>query len=120
MVQLNLIKKLEDDEAGMPFEWMGVRKELHTFLDNKAGGEISDQLTYINNMLVEMYQMNPTRVRTFDLLNYESDEEQNASETQGIPPRAQKARPAEEIAMPDMREVRDKERMQSLGMASGD
>jgi hypothetical protein len=121
MVQLTLIKaNLEDKEARMPLKWMGVSKELHTLLDNEAGGEISDQLTYINDMLVEMYQMNPTGFRNFDPLNYNLDKEQNASKTQGTTPRAQKARPTEEATTPDMREGRDKERVQSLGMASGD
>ena len=51
MVQLTMIKdNLEDDEAGMPFEWMGVSKELCTFLDKEVGSGISDQLIYINNM----------------------------------------------------------------------
>jgi hypothetical protein len=99
---------------------MGSSEELLTFLDNEAGGEIIDQLTYINNMLVEMYQINPTGVRNFDQLNGKSDKEQTASKTQGTPPRAQKARPTEETATPDMREGRDKEGVQSLRMVSGD
>ena len=99
---------------------MGVSKELRTFLDKDAGKRISDQLTYINNMLAEMYQMNPKEDRTFDPLNKEPDKEQNASKTQGTPPGAQEARPREEAAMPDMRAGRDKEGGQSLGMATGD
>ncbi len=71
-------------------------------------------------MLAEMYQMNPTEVRTFDPLNKEPDKEQNASKTQGTPPGAQEARPKEEAATPDRRAGRDKEGVQSLGMASGD
>jgi hypothetical protein len=67
----------------MPFKWMGVSKELCTFLDKEAGKGISDQLTYINNMLAEMYQMNPTGVRTFDTLNEEPDKEQNTSKILG-------------------------------------
>ncbi len=67
MVQLTMIKdNLEDDVAGMPFEWMGVSKELHAFLDKTVGSGISDQLIYINDIIAEMYQMNPTGVRTFD------------------------------------------------------
>jgi hypothetical protein len=54
---------------------MGMSKELCAFLDKEAGKGISDQLTYINNMLAEMYQMNPTEVRTFNLLNKEPDED---------------------------------------------
>ena len=51
MVQLIMIKdNLEDDKAGMPFEWMGVSKELRTFLDKKVGSGISDQLIYINDI----------------------------------------------------------------------
>jgi hypothetical protein len=65
----------------MPFKWMGVSKELHTFLDKEVGSGISNQLIYINNMLGEMYQMNPTGVRTFYLLNKEPDEALNASKT---------------------------------------
>ncbi len=98
---------------------MGVSKELRTFLDKDAGKRISDQLTYINNMLAEMYQMNPTEVRTFDPLNKELDKEQNVTKTQGTPPGAQEARPKEEAATPDRRAGRDKEGVQSLGMASG-
>jgi hypothetical protein len=121
MIQLTLNKEnLEHNEAGMPFEWMGVSKELHLFLDKEAGKGISDQITYINNMLAEMYQMNPAGVRNFDLLNVESDEEQNTSKTQGTPPGAQEARPKEEAATPEMRAGRDKEGLQSLGMATGD
>jgi hypothetical protein len=71
-------------------------------------------------MLAEMYQMNPAGVRNFDPLNVESDKEQNASKTQGTPPRAQEARPEEEAAMPDMRAGREEEGVQSLGMATGD
>jgi len=94
MVQLTMIKdNLEDDEAGMPFEWMGVSKELRTFLDKEVGSGISDQLTFINGMLAEMYQMNPTGVRTFDPLYEEPDEALNASKNQGTPPGAQEARP---------------------------
>jgi hypothetical protein len=121
MVQLAMIKEnLEDEEAGMPFGWMGMSQELRAFLDKVAGKGISDQLTYINDMLAEMYQMNPTEVRTFDPLNEEPDKEQNASKTQGTPPGAQNARPKEEATMPDRRAGRDTEVMQSLGMASGD
>jgi hypothetical protein len=121
MIQLTLIKEnMENNEAGMPFKWMGVSKELRLFLGEEAGKGISDQITYINDMLVEMYQMNPAGVRNFDLLNVESDKEQNASKNQGTPPGAQEARPKEEAAMPDMRAGRDKEGVQSLSMATGD
>jgi hypothetical protein len=123
MVQLTMIKEnLEDKDAGMPFGWMGMSKEQRTFLDKDARKGISDQLTYINNMLAEMYQMyqmNPKEVRTFDLLNKEPDKEQNASKTQGTPPGAQEARPGKEAAMSDRRAGRDKKGVQSLGMASG-
>jgi hypothetical protein len=120
MVQLAMIKEnLEDEDAGMPFEWMGVSKELRTFLDKEAGKGISNQLTHINDMLGEMYQMNPKEVRTFDPLNKEPDKEQNTSKPKGTPPRAQEARPREEAAMPDRRADRDKEGVQSLGMTSG-
>ena len=71
-------------------------------------------------MIEEMYQMNPTGVRNFDPLNEEQDEEQNASKTQGTPPRAQKARPKKEAATSDMSADRDEEGVQSLGMAPGD
>jgi hypothetical protein len=80
----------------------------------------SDQLTYIDEMIEEMYQMNPTGVRNFDPLNEEQDEEQNANKTQGTPPRAQKARPEKEAATSDMSADRDEEGVQSLGMAPGD
>ncbi len=97
MIQLTLIKEnLEHNKAGMPFEWMGVSEELCLFLDKEAGKGISDQVIYINDMLAEMYQMNPAGVRNFDPLNVESDEEQNSSKTQGTPPRAQEARLKEE------------------------
>jgi hypothetical protein len=80
MVQLTMIKdNLEDDESGLPFEWTRVSKELCAFLDEEVGSRISDQLIYINNLLAEMYQMNPTGVRTFDLLNEEPDKALNAS-----------------------------------------
>jgi hypothetical protein len=121
MVQLTMIKEnLEDKEAGMPFGWVGMSEELCAFLDKEAGKEISDQLTYINNMLAKMYQMNLTEVRTFNPLNKEPDKEQNASKTQGTPPGALEARPKEETATPDRRAGRDKKGVQSLGMASGD
>jgi hypothetical protein len=120
MVQLAMIKEyLEDEEAGMPFKWMGMSKELRAFLDKEAGEGISDQLSLINDMLAEMYQMNPTEVRTFDPLSKEPDKDQNASKTEGTPPRAKEARPKEEAATPDRRAGRDKEGVQSLGMASG-
>ena len=80
MVQLTMIKdNLEDDKARMPFEWMGVSTELHTFLDKEIGNGISAQLIHINDMLAEMYQMNPTGVRTFDPLNVEPDKIPDAS-----------------------------------------
>ena len=121
MIQLTMIKdNLEDEEAGMPFEGMGVSKELRTFLDEEVGSGINDKITYINEMIVEMYQMNPRGVRTFDPLNVEEDEASNASKTQGTPPGAQEARPAEEAATPDKGAGRDKEGVRSLGMASGD
>ncbi len=70
MVQLTMIKDdLEDNEAGMPFEWMGVSTELRTFLDKEVRDGISAQLIHTNDMLAEMYEMNPTGVRTFDPLN---------------------------------------------------
>jgi hypothetical protein len=50
-----LKENLEDEEAGMPFEGMGVSKELHTFLDKEVGSRISNQIIYINEMMVEMY-----------------------------------------------------------------
>jgi hypothetical protein len=121
MIQLTLIKEnMEHHKAGMPFEWMGVSKVLRLFLEKEAGKGISDQITYIDDMLAEMYQMNPAGVRNFDPLNVELDKEQNTSKTQGTPPRAQKARPKEEAATPAMRAGRDKEGVQSLGMVTGD
>jgi hypothetical protein len=68
-------------------------------------------------MLVEMYQMDPKGVRNFDPLNNEQDKEQNASKTQETSPGAQKAGPTKEAATLDMRAGRDKEGVQSLGMA---
>ncbi len=120
MIKDNLEEEEEDDEVGMPFEWMGVSKELRIFLDKDAGKGRSDQLTHIDEMIEEMYQMNPTGVRNFDPLNEKQDEEQNTSKTQGTPPRAQKARPEKEAAMSDMSADRDEEGVQSLGMAPGD
>ncbi len=121
MVQLTMIKdNLEDDKAGLPFEWTRVSKELHAFLDKEVGSGISDQLIYINNLLAEMYQMNPTGVRTFDPLNKEPDKALNTSKTQGTPPGAQEVRPKDEAATPDNGAGRDKEGVHSLGMASGD
>ena len=120
MIKDNLEEEEEADEVGMPFEWMGVRKELRIFLDEDAGNGRSDQLTYIDEMIEERFQMNPTSVRNFDPLNEEQDEEQNASKTQGTPPRAQKARPEVEAATSDISADRDKEGVQSPGMAPGD
>ena len=121
MVQLTMIKdNLEDKEAGLPFKWMGVSTELHTFLDKEVGDGISAQLIYINNMLAEMYEMNPTGVRTFDPLNMEPDNIPKASKTQESPPGAQEARLAEEAAAPARSAGRDKEGVLSLGMATGD
>jgi hypothetical protein len=53
-------------------------------------------------------------------LSDELDEDLDASKTQGTPPGAQEARLAEEAATSDARSVRDKEGVQSLGMAIGD
>ncbi len=120
MVQLTMINNnLVDDEAGLQIEWMGVSKELRTFLEEEVGNGISKQRTYINNMLTEMYQMNPTEVGTFDLLNDKQGKSPNASKTQGTPPGAQEARPAEEAATPVDGAGRDKEGVRSLGMAPG-
>jgi hypothetical protein len=121
MIQLNLIKgNLEDSKAGMPFEWAGLSKELCLFLDKEAGEGISDQITYIDKMLAEMYQMSPSGVRNFDPLNVESDKEQDTSKTQGTPPGAQEASPKDEATTPDTRAGRDKEGVQLLGMVTGD
>ena len=121
MVQLTMIKdNLEDDKAGMPFEWTGVSTELRTFLDEEVGDGISTQLIPINNMLAEMYEMNPTGVWTFDPLNMEPDDIPDASKTQESPPGAQEARPADKAAMPARSAGRDKEGVLSLGMATGD
>ena len=111
---------MEDNKAGMPFEWVGVSKELCLLLVKEAGEGISDQITYINAMLVELYQMNPSGVRNFNPLSDELDKDLDASKTQGTPPGAQEARPAEETATSDVRSVRDMEGVQSLGMAIGD
>jgi len=82
LIQLTMIKEnLKDEEAGMPLQGMGVSKELRTFLDEEVGSGISDQIIYINDMIVEMYQMDPKGVRTFDPFNEEQDEELNASAT---------------------------------------
>ncbi len=86
----------------------------------EAGEGINDQITYINAMLVELYQMNPSGVRNFDPLSDELDKDLDASKTQGTPPGAQVAMPAEETATSDARSVRDKEGVQSLGMAIGE
>jgi len=59
LIQLTMIKeKLEDEEAGMPVGGMGVSKELRAFLEEEVGSGISNQIIYINEMIVEMYQMN--------------------------------------------------------------
>ena len=121
LIQLTMLKEnLEDEEAGMPFEGMGVSKELRAFLDEEVGSGISNQIIYINEMMVEMYPFNPTGVRTFDPLNMEEDEELNASKTQGTPPGAHEARPEDEATTPDNGAGRDKEGVLSLGMALGD
>ena len=121
LIQLTMIKEnLEDDEAGMPFEWMGVSKELRTFLDEAVGIEINDQIIYINDMIVEMYQMNPTGVRTFDPLNAVEVDELNASKTQGTSPGAREARPKDKAATPDNGAGRDKDVVHSLGVAPDD
>ena len=72
------------------------------------------------NSFTEMYQMNPTGVRTFDPLNEEPDKALTVSKTQGTPHGAQKARPKDEAATPDKHAGRDEEGVHSLGMASGD
>ena len=121
MVQLTMIKdNLEDDEAGLPFEWMGVSTELRTFLDNDVEDGISTQLIHINNMLAEMYEMNPAGVWMFDPLNMEPDNIPAASKTQESRPGAQEARPADEAATSTRSAGRDKEGVLSLGMATGD
>ncbi len=70
-------------------------------------------------MIAEMYQLNSSEVRTFDPLVQEQGESPNASKTQGTPPGAQQARPAEEAATPVEITGRDKEGVHSLGMALG-
>lgn len=121
VIQLTMIKdNLEDEEAGMPGEGTGVSKELCEFLDAEVGSGIKDQISFIEEMIVEMYQMDPRGVRNFDPLSAEEDETLNASKTQGTPPRAQEVRPAEEAATPDQGAGRDKEGVRSLGMASGE
>ena len=43
VIQLTLIMdNLVDDEAGLQIEWMGVSKELRTFLEEEAGQEPSE------------------------------------------------------------------------------
>jgi hypothetical protein len=120
MIQLSMINdNLADDEAGILLEWMGISKELRAFLDEEAGNEISDQRRYIDDMLAVLYQMNHKEVRTFDPLDEEQEESQEASKTQGTPPRAQKVRPAEEAATTVDDAGRDKEGVLSLGVAPG-
>ena len=110
VVQLTLIMdNLGDEEAGLQIEWMGVRKELRTFLEEEAGQEPSKQHTYVDDMIAEMYQLNPSEVRTFDPLFKEQGEPPNTSKTQGTPPSAQEARPTEEAATPVKETGRDKE-----------
>ncbi len=110
---------LEEDEAGFPFKWMGVSMELHIFLDKEVGDGISAQLIHINNMLAEMYEMNPTGVWMFDPLNMKPDNIPDASKTQESP-RAQEARPTDEAATLARSAGRDNEGVLSLGMATGD
>ena len=120
VIQLTLIMdNLMGDQAGLQIEWMGVSKELRTFLEEEAGQEPSKQRTYVNDMIAEMYQLNPSEVRIFDPLVPEQGEPPNASKTQGIPPGTQEARPAEEAATPVEITGRDKEGVRSLGMAPG-
>ncbi len=121
MVQLTMIKdNLEDNESGLPFEWMGVSMELRTFLDKEVRDGISAQFIHINNMLAEMYEMNPTGDRMFDPLNMEPDDIPDTSKTQESPPGAQEARPTDKAATPARSAGRDKEGVLSLGMATGD
>ncbi len=75
--------------------------------------------TYVNDMIAEMYQLNPSEVRIFDPLVQKQGEPPNASKTQGTPPGAQEARPAEKAATPVEITGRDKEGVRSLGMAPG-
>jgi hypothetical protein len=67
---------------------MGMSKELRLFLDEEAGRGISDQITHIDNMLAEMYQMNPARVRKFDPLNFGPREHHSEPRRQGPKRRA--------------------------------
>ncbi len=64
--------------------------------------------------------MNPSGVRNFNPLSEELDKDIHTSKTQGTPPGAQEARPVEEAATSDARSGRDKEGVQSLGMATSD
>jgi hypothetical protein len=120
VVQLSLIKdNLRDDEAGLQIEWMGVSKYLRAFLEVEAGQDPSEQRLYVEDMITEMYQLNPSEVRTFDPLIQEQEESPYASKTQGTPPGAPEARPAVEAAMPVEVTGGDKEGVRSLGMAPG-
>ena len=120
VVQLSLIKdNLRDDEAGLQIEWMGVSKYLRAFLEVEAGQDPSEQRLYVEDMITEMYQLNPSEVRTFDPLIQEQEESPYASKTQGTPPGAPEARPAVEAATPVEVTGGDKEGVRSLGMAPG-
>ena len=64
--------------------------------------------------------MNPTGVRTFDLLNVEPDKILDTSRTHESPSRAQETKPADKAAKLARSAGRDKEGVLSLGMATGD
>ncbi len=51
LIQLTMLKEnLEDEEAGMPFEGMGVSKELRAFLDAEVGsGTKRNQRSVLNS-----------------------------------------------------------------------
>jgi hypothetical protein len=120
IILLDLLKvNLEADHAGFPTDFDKIPMKLLKFMVQDAGEDREDQIKFIEQIMEELEQINPTDSHSKDFSwDGGMDQPSIASKTQGAQPGAHKASPTEEAAIePAMLAGRDKEGAQSLSVA---
>ncbi len=120
IILLRLLKdELEDNQAGLPAKFNRLPMKLLEFLEQEAGEDRDNQINYIKQIMAELEQIGQTNSRDEALSLDKEIGQSEASKTQGTLPRAHKVSPTEEAAIELATMAgRDKERAQSLSMAS--
>ena len=121
IILLDLLKDdIEADHARLPTLFDKITMKLIDFMVQDAGEDQENQIKFIEQIMDELEQPNPTNSHNKDSIrDRETDQPSTASKTQGTRPGAHEASPTEEVAIESaMLADWDKEGTQSPSVAT--